>query len=62
MSSMNTCSKSSLDRYTKVERVVDLLFIVAMLIPFAFQSITAYFYWIIVSTAYLAYKSWRWKI
>ncbi len=59
---MNTCSKKSLDKYARIKRVIDLLFIVIMLIPFAFQSITAYFYWIIITATYLAYTAWRWKI
>ncbi|WP_456328498.1 hypothetical protein [Archaeoglobus sp.] len=42
--------------------MVDMAVIVAMLIPFAFHSIHAYFYWIILTGFYLIYKAWRWKV
>ncbi|ADB57158.1 hypothetical protein Arcpr_0082 [Archaeoglobus profundus DSM 5631] len=42
--------------------MVDIAVIICMLIPFAFHSIYAYFYWIALTGLYLAYKAWRWKV
>ncbi len=41
---------------------VDLIFIVAMIVPFAFQTVYSYLYWIVIATVYLVYKAWRWKV
>ncbi len=42
--------------------MIDVVVIVAMLIPFAFKSKLAYVYWIVLSSLYIAYKAWRWKV
>ncbi|WP_457549865.1 hypothetical protein [Archaeoglobus sp.] len=42
--------------------MVDAAVIVAMLIPFAFHSVYAYIYWIVLTGLYLVYKAWRWRV
>ncbi len=42
--------------------IVDVVVVLAMLIPFAFHSTLAYFYWIALTAFYLGYKAWRWRV
>jgi hypothetical protein len=43
-------------------KAIELVFILAMLLPFAFKSVLAYIYWIAIVTSYLLYLGWRWRV
>ncbi len=58
---MNGCSKTLENVNGGKNKIFKALFVVAMLLPFAFKSIWAYYYWIAVVAVYLGYLAWRWK-
>lgn len=42
--------------------MMDFVVIIAMLLPFLFKSKIAYIYWIVLTSFYIVYKAWRWKV
>ncbi len=58
---MNECSISNAG-FRRSKMIPDLIFILAMIAPFAFKSIWAYYYWISIVAAYLIYLAMRWRV